>query len=81
MNTRSLSQFIIVQLSVFSVPRLACASLHCGKFSVSRRTFILVAKISTFVDNLGLFDQVERVLDINFTQFSLRTASEAVRKY
>ena len=27
MNIRSLSQFIIVQLSVFSVPRLACASL------------------------------------------------------
>ena len=29
-------------------------------------TFILVAKISTFLDILGLFDKVESVLDIYF---------------
>ena len=50
-------------------------TLHYGKLSVTRWTIILGAKISTFVDILGLFDQVERVLDIYFTHFSLRKAS------
>ena len=38
-------------------------------------------KISTFVDILGLCDQVERVLDVYFTQFLLRKASKAIKKY
>ena len=57
------------------------ATLHCGKFRWTRRTFTLVAKISTFVEILGVFDQVVRVLDVYFTQFSLRKASWAIRKY
>ena len=56
-------------------------ALHYGKFRGTRQTFILVAKISTFVNIFGLFDQDERVLDIYFTQFPLRKASGAIRKY
>ena len=37
-------------------------SLHYEKLSVTRWTLISGAKISNFVDILGLFDQVERVL-------------------
>ena len=55
--------------------------MHYGKFRGTRRTFILVAKISTFVDILGLFDQVERVFDIYFTQLPLRKAFWATWKY
>ena len=38
------------------------------------------AKISTFVDILGLFDQVERVLVIYFTQFPLRKVTGAIER-
>ena len=55
-------------------------AMHYGKLRATRRTFILVAKIRTFVDILGLFDKIERVLDIYFTQFSLRKATGAIRK-
>ena len=44
-------------------------TLHYGKFRGTRRTSILVAKISTFVDILGLFDQFERVLGIDFNTY------------
>ena len=60
---------------------LTQASVHYGKLSVTRRTFMLVAKISTFVETFDLFDQFERVLDMNFTQFSSMKASRAIRKY
>ena len=33
------------------------------------------------VDILGLFDQIERVLGVYFTQFSFRKASGAIGKY
>ena len=39
-------------------------TLHYGKLKGTRRTFILAAKISTFMEDSGLFDQVERDLDI-----------------
>ena len=39
------------------------------------------AKISSFMDILGLFDQVNRILDIYFVQFPLRKASGAIGKY
>ena len=55
--------------------------VHYGKFRGIRRTFISGAKISPFVDILGLFDQVERVPNIYFTQFPLRKASGAIGKY
>ena len=55
--------------------------MHYGKLRGTRRTFILVAKISTFGGILGLFNQVERVPDIYFTQFSMRKASGAIGKY
>ena len=54
-------------------------TLHYGKLSVTRWTFISGAKISTFVEISGLFDQVERVLDIYFTEFSVRKAYGAIR--
>ena len=56
-------------------------AMHYGKLRATRGKYILVAKIRTFVDILGLFDKIERVLDIYFTQFSLRKASGAIRKY
>ena len=37
--------------------------------------------MSTFLEIFDLFDQFERVLDVNFTQFTLMKASEAMRKY
>ena len=49
--------------------------MHCGNLRAIKWTFISEAKISTYVDIFGLFDQVERILDIYFTQFPLRKAS------
>ena len=57
--------------SAVPLPPPQVKSVHYGKFRGTRRTFILVAKISTFVDILGLFDQVEMVLDIYFTPIFL----------
>ena len=51
--------------------------MHYGKHSVSRWTFISGAKISAFMDILGLFDRVDRVLDKYFSLFPLRKASGA----
>ena len=45
-------------------------SLHCGKLREFRRTFILVAKISSFEDILGLFVHVEMGLDISKDVFN-----------
>ena len=58
-----------------------CWTLHCGTFRETRRTFVSVAKISTFADILCLSDRLERVVDTYLTQFSLRKASGAIRKY
>ncbi len=51
------------------IVKVDLAAVHYRKLSVTRRTFISGAKISTLVDILGLFDQVERVLDKYFTKF------------
>ena len=58
------------------LPYLTLCSLHYGKLSVTRRTFILVAKISTFVDILGLFDQVEMYISPYFPWEQLLEPSE-----
>ena len=62
-----------VALNVSYMPDTDLWSLHYGKISVTRRTFIPGAKISRFGDILGLFDQFERVLEVTYiTHFPFR---------
>ena len=55
-------------------------TLHYGKVSVTRRTFTSGAKISTFVAILGLFDQVDMILDVYFAQFPFLSHREILEK-
>ena len=63
----------------FLVSAVCCIALW--EIYGDRADILSGAKISTFVDILGLFDLVERVLDIYFTQFPLRKACGVIGKY
>ena len=51
-----LGEDIRMMCSISNMGNRRVTAVHYGKFRGTMRTFIIVAKISTFVDILGLFD-------------------------